>query len=346
MLTAAWLLALAPLGAPLTVDDDDPTAERFPTLADVRPRLAELMRAGIETRAPNASFARGMQRASVFDGSYDWHSCVIAHWALLVHARATGDDGLRDWVVARLGPAALEAELETLAWREPRAALTWPYDEAWFGMLLSELVRAGEHGGVDRAALLALRLRVEKRLLAALEEQPFPENLLRAEDGAPTYCGFYRSWLFAWLLVRWSDPVTPGAADRLAAWRVARVEPERAAITALREAHGFDFLWVPALLALVDHTCGADVAAFDPGELPPLPASVRIATVHVLGLELSRVWPLAIEGASDARARAVYEGRVRELLARPELWEQDFAACSHWVPQYLFIGEWLADGRR
>ena len=44
--------------------------------------LVRLMRAGIETRSPNHSFFTALdeERAgSPFDGSYDWHSAVIAH---------------------------------------------------------------------------------------------------------------------------------------------------------------------------------------------------------------------------------------------------------------------------
>ena len=75
----------------------------------------------------------------------------------------------------------------------------------------AELARLDGHPGIDDAALLALRLRHERRLLTALEERPFPENLSRRKGDEIVYCGFYRSWLLAWLLASWSNPVTPGA---------------------------------------------------------------------------------------------------------------------------------------
>ncbi|MCP3919288.1 MAG: DUF2891 family protein [bacterium] len=334
MILPALVLSIVPLMA------DDPAPAR-----DVLPRLAELMREGIDRKKPNASFARELGVESIFDGSFDWHSCVVAHWALLTIARVEDDEELGRDMLARLGPDVLAAELEILARETPHGGerITSPYDRAWFVMLLAELER---HAVEDAASLRKLRLAAEKELIDYLEASSFPERLPPLESGGKRFCGFYRSWLFAFWLLQMSEPVTPGAAETLEHLRRERIEPERAALVAHDDPHPFDFLWVPAILALIDRTADRASPYVPPTALEPLPETVKISTVHVLGVRLSRLWPCALDAhGGDEAARAVFEAHTRKLLGRKDLWEGDFAACSHWVPQYLFIGLWLADGR-
>lgn len=316
--------------------------------------LVRLMRAGIETRSPNHSVFTALdeERAgSPFDGSYDWHSAVIAHWALLVHARTAADEGLEAWLMDRLDLDAL-AHHATLLDRRARAAaspgdadrnllvarMTFPYDEGWFLMMLAERAKRSDGGEFQR-----IREAVEGRLLDALEKRPFPENLglgrAEREAGQERYCGFYGSSLFLYLQLRWAGPITAQGGSRLDQWREETLAPQGARINAVEEPHGYDFLWPPALLALADeiHPQPA-LSRYEPADFEGWPDSVRVATVHVLGMELSRVWPMTVDPRD-------YAERVDSLLARDELWREDFAACSHWIPQFLFIGEWLRRGR-
>lgn len=304
-------------------------------LTPAMPRLIDLMRAGVLVQEPNTSFTSRMQRDSVFAGSYDWHSCVIAHWALLVHARLTDDATSGAWVRDRIGLAALTHESESLQQRPDKLAATAPYDEAWFLMLLSELGRHPADDPRDPAGLLALRELHEKRLLTKLEDGPFPERHRAEKESRPLFVGFYKSWLWTYLLVRWSEPVSERGSSRLAKLRTDRLLPARASFLAELEPfkpHPYDFLWVPALFALES---GDD--NYDPGVLSPWPKDVSLRNVHVLGRELSRLWP--------ATKRRVYIEGVTSLLAREDLWAGDFAVVSHWMPQFLFISHWLALGR-
>lgn len=358
-------VSLLPLTTPAPIDAQESSAEvaaqpaEDPRFSLERPdelaeELERLMRLGIETREPNHSFFRGVdeERAGApFDGSYDWHSCVIAHWALMVRARTTEDAELEDWVLGRLSVDALEHHGELMARRAAaaadrengdrrlrRARLTFPYDEGWFLVLLAERAKRE-----DAAAIAPIRRAVESRLLDALENRPFPENIglsrkMRAE-GVERYCGFYGSSLILYLQLRWAGTITDGGAARLDAWRDEVLEPRRGAIEAVPKAHGYDFLWPPALLALADDADGRTAdSSYAPPAFSDWPESVKVATVHVLGMEMSRVWPVAGQ-------EGVYSTRVDSLLAREELWARDFDACSHWVPQFLFIGEWLRRGR-
>ena len=243
------------------------------------PRLVELMKEGIGVKSPNSSPFTEEGVSSPFDGSYDWHSCIIAHWALLQQARVNGDDDLGAWVMARLPIEVLEAETRRLDLRRTGSLdagirrrrdaqrSTSPYDEGWFCVLLSEVARR-DHGD-NTARLLALRSRVESRLMGLLEDSDFPENRgLRAkalEAGERRYCGFYESLLFTYLQLRWSRPVDESVRARLDTWRRETLEPNRAAIEAIDQPYGYDFLWVPALLALADDVDGLPAAsAYEP----------------------------------------------------------------------------------
>ena len=336
MLPAALLLALAVQDAtpPVTVPvlDDD--------LAAAVPRLVELMRAGIDVKEPNSSWAARSEGKSLFDGSYDWHSCVLAHFALLTHARLEGDEALAADLVGRLGPAALRREAELLEQRHVQRTITFPYDEAWFLMLLAEL---GRHGGVEQEVVLEVRLRVEERLLGHLESAAFPDGF-----GDSSYCGFYRSWLFAYLLVQLSEPVGEGTRGRLHALRTQKLDPVRAHVSAHAGGYDWDFLWIPAILALADRTDPeVPVTAYTAGTEGELPEGVTISTVHELGVFLSRLWPCAYDGGrGDAQAWERFQKGTRALLAREDLWAEDFSACSHWMPQYLWLGYWCAGGMR
>ena len=69
------------------------------------------------------------------------------------------------------------------------------------------------------------------------------------------------------------------------------------------------------------------------------PSSLAFATSS------SRSWPDAWDaGRGDECARARYEEHLAHFLAREDLWAGDFDSSSHWLPQYLWIGLWLADG--
>jgi len=339
-LGATWLLAAAlaaGCSAPRSAVGDDAAFEA---------QLVELMRAGIETHEPNTSEHITRGRPTHFDGSYDWHSCVIAHVALSISARVRGDRELADWLVPRLAPEVLAAESVLVCEPDPFGRPTWPYDEAWFCLLLAEREPSGA------GPLGDLRRHHERRLVEALEVLPFPDTFTYHQDprladeeprrrrlGGPA-CGFYRSWLWAFVALGWCEPLEADVRARHRALWESRVAPVADELLALSESHGYDFLWVPALVALAAQTVGESLPYAAP-PLPELPASVEIATVHPLGVFLSQGWP----NAAGLAERADFVARREALRARPDLWAEDFPACSHWLPQYLFVGEWLAAGR-
>ncbi|MCZ6597068.1 MAG: DUF2891 family protein [Planctomycetota bacterium] len=308
------------------------------------PRLEELMRAGLEVTEPNASVMKRVVGDSLFTGSYDWHSNVFAHWALLVIARTGGDEELRAQLLEKLTPKALERERALVNQLDSDKQFTFPYDQGWLLLLLSEVER--HHDPVPES-VRAFRLEVEGRLIAWLEESDFPENDDPQLLGGRRFVGFYRSWLFAWYQVRLSEPVGPGAVERLAKLKAERIDPVREGVNAHVDSHSMDFLWLPAVGVLIDDLAGGGSGLkYNVGEIFDLPRVVKLNTVHVLGIEISRLWGLAIAARDgDEEARELFHRRYREILARPDLWEEDFRVVTHWVPQFLWFGIWLADGR-
>lgn len=321
-----------------------------PRIREALPRMVELLRSGIERKEPQANVWIRKGEATVFDGSYDWHSCVLAHWSLLAMGRRLGDEAAIEFVLDRLSPERLEAERSLLAANTDKH-FTAPYEDAVLLVLLAELSR---HEVQDPELLRRFRLETEGRVLDWLERERFPEALPPASQGGQPVCGFYRSWLWAHLCLRLSEPITPGATVRLDALTRDRVLPRVDEIRSQTEPFAFDFLWVPTLGALMERadptfpTYTKWWAVPEAQEFPELPGEVRISTVHVVGLELSRIWPDAWDLAhdpDDARARARFEERMHAVLEREDLWAEDFTVCTHWVPQYLWIGIWLAEGR-
>ena len=91
----AILLFAVSFALPCQADLRAQTASR-PAISELTQHLRSLksiIRKGIGTKSPNASFVRRAKLKSVFDGSFDWHSCVIAYWSLLVIGRNDADRG-------------------------------------------------------------------------------------------------------------------------------------------------------------------------------------------------------------------------------------------------------------
>lgn len=334
-------------------DDSPTTAElraHWPASARAElPRLIELMRAGVQTPEPNTSFTRRGEHPTLFDGSYDYHSCVLAHWALLVHARTSGDAELESWLMERLDEEVLAGERALLEERT-RPPFTFPYEHAWLGMLLSELERREPR---RTPQLRSFRAYVERTLLDALEEREFPEMPPEEEGGERRFVGHYRSWLFAYLLTQLAGPTDPERGARLTALYEAKIAPQRERIAAHESALDYDFLHLPALLALIDRTRGGSgdsalpdsTLPYSARPLPELPESVSLRNVHIVGRHLSRVWAsglLAHQGSEEARTDLA--ALLDALLERGELWSDDFTVVSHWVPQYVYFALWMASG--
>jgi hypothetical protein len=219
-----------------------------------------------------------------------------------------------------------------------------PYVDAWTLLLLDELRR---HPGRDTEDLSAFRLETEGRLLDHLENKPFPESQTRGEDPRPLVLGSYRSWLFGYLALRIAGTRGDGAAARLDAVAAAKLDPHREMLAAYADRLPADFFDVRSLYWLTAWFEGGERRPGPPPaiDFTPLPDSVTLRTVHVVGLCASESWPAAVLASGDDAARERFEARTAEILRRRDLWADDFQVVSHWMPQFLWFGLWLAQGR-
>ena len=312
----------------------------LPTSASYLPGLLDVMEAGLDRTEPSANMVSRAAGESLFGGSYDWHSCIFAHWALLTQARRDGDGERAARILERLSDEALAAERARLAEAGLGGRLTYSYGQCWLLRLLSELER-------HRAVLpstRAFREETERALLDFLDQAPFPELEGDRRLEGRGVVGYYSSWAFTWYQVMAAGPVTEGAEARLTRMREERLDPWREQLITSVDPRSFEFLWVPTLGYLVD-----SVEPFDPPLEPyvldrreVLPAEVTMRTTHLLGVHASRLWPLALRAAEEPAAAAELDRALAELLGRRELWDGDFAVVSHWMPQFIWLNFYLA----
>lgn len=314
-------------------DQSKPSPERLTLRIQ---RLSDVIWDGIETTGPR-SHASSSPGKGLFAGSWDWHSCVHAHWALLTIARTRGDAGLEARLRKRFSATALQEERKFL---NADKGFELPYGRAWLLLTLSELARRASAG----KAVAAFRQEMQDTMLDWLETTSYPEP-----HTAPAFNAAHDSWLFAYLLTVLSVPHSTVALDRLRALRKKKIEPQRAAMAKTKHTPA-DFLFLPAVQATIDRvdpTATGTPAAYAVGVSPPLAdPPLTHANAHSAGAALVRIWPHAIDARTgDPAPCARYHTRMNELFSRMDQWADSFEHVAHWVPQFMWMALWLNAGR-
>jgi hypothetical protein len=299
-------------------------------------RLQSVIRKGMLTTSPRDSSLAGK---GLFSGSWDWHSAVHAHWALLCIARYTNDAELEEFLIKRLDDKALKAEYDFL---KKEKSFEFPYGRAWLLLMFSELARRASRA----KAIARIQNDLETSLIGWLETNPYPES---GTTAAPVFNAAHDSWLFAYLLTVMSQPKTKSSQDRLHALYQKKVEPQRSAIAKVISTPT-DFLYLPAVQAVINridpaatYTAGDYPLGVSPALLdPPLNSS----NAHSAGAALVRIWPHAIDShKGDNRACSRFHTRLNEFFSRTDHWADSFDQIAHWVPQFMWMGIWLEAGR-
>ncbi|RYX86225.1 DUF2891 family protein [bacterium] len=278
----------------------------MPIIAALQPVILD----ALARTEPHCGYSTGS--GLIFTGNYDWHSSVHAHWALLSMARVGNDVLLEEAMQTRLSPENLRLEREFL-FDAPNLAFELPYGRAWLALMLAEL---GERE--ERAEEIApFHAQVEEQLLDWLETHSFDSPQFQRAAAS------HNSWLFALFLLQLAG--SPGSRPRLEALQE-RVE-EFKTLVENRPSDGYDFLHLPSLLALVE---GAQCEFCSPSM-----GAVEMQNCHNAGAAVTQLWPLALSHPVQ------FEQELELIMARPELWRDDFHMVSHWVPQFLWMGLWL-----
>jgi hypothetical protein len=315
----------------------DADCDRSRPSADVTGRRVALLRDEIRAGITNKAHFPTPKGPGLFAGSWDWHSAVHAHWALLSIARVHKDKDLETFLAARITDKALRAERDFL---NKDKTFELPYGRAWLLMVLFELERRGRRS----AEIVALRKEMQQSVLAWMEAlKPDPSG------GDPRFNAGHGSWLFAYMLVGLSEPQEQDVRDRLRVMRRTMLEPVRARIAKTPDTSN-DFTYLPAILAVIDRTdpiSPAKPAAYPVGVSPPLvDPPFSAATAHTAGAAVVRVWPHAIDShLGDKKACSRFHARMNEMFSRTDHWADSFEHVAHWVPQFMWMALWLGEGR-
>lgn len=285
--------------------------------SDTMAQLAHTIKTGINTPEPHG----GPRGPGPFGGSYDWHSCVHAHWTLLAMERfgVPADP----WLHERLASSVLETECKYL---RDNPAFEMPYGRAWLLLLISELRRQGHADDL----LESLNQQLHTELINYLETHPFPEH---PERNYP-YLGTHRSWIFT----HWMSALAAQLnSDDTRAYRMlyeSRVSPVS---DHLRQhdpvPNDFLDLKIMADLEILLWQRGA------PSELKTtdVPAAVDAENAHMMGRLFQELW------AQAAYNPPSIQRRFDDLLATEYLWKFDFKHASHFVPQFAWMAVYLSE---
>jgi hypothetical protein len=278
----------------------------------------------------------------VFHGSFDWHSCVHAHWMLARLIRRFPDLGEAPAVRARFDAAFTRAEVAYFE-RLSHAGFERPYGWAWLLRLAAEL-----HAG--RFAGWAAMLRPLCDLIAAR----FAAFLPKADY--PVRAGVHANTAFALILcLDYALGAPDGALAALARAKALAWYGDDAACQAW-EPSGDDFLSGALVEAeLMRRVLGAEAfAAWLSRFLPDLAAGrpatlfipARVADradgkiAHLDGLNLSRAWcwrglASGLDEADPRRPLAL-EAAERHLAASLPHVAGDYAG-EHWLATFAVL---------
>jgi hypothetical protein len=282
----------------------------------------------------------------VFTGSFDYHSCIHAHWAFLNIARTVGDATRAASGLGRLPESVLSSEwsfMESITQSTRISSYRW----GWFALLLSEI---SQHTGRNTLGLRALRGQVERKLC----------DWLLANQGDSTFIdtGWHWSWLFAFLLLQLSDPITPTVVSQMTLMYTTTVDGQRTNWH-MRAAVGGEFMFLPCIVETVDllrrrapwlTAAMLTSTFFAAGSAVGGLGAAGLAPGHAVGERITHAWPVAVLARTDPAMCTLLNGFVHDWLAHPENWQYRLSATeptatatarftnnSHWTPQFLWM---------
>ena len=257
---------------------------------------------------------------AVFHGSWDWHSSVHGHWALLELADLLDQGEALAWAASRLGGGALTSEFTSL---RDDPAFEYPYGRAWLLRLMITYERITQDRSYrDQSHSVA------KDLL---------QRLLGAE-----LAFFEREYLNpCWPLIQlWAFAEHSHDAEILEAVRFAvdrNLDRLNGALASDHTPPGAFFSpWALEAL-LIGSVLGADALKDRLQERAP---DVRLVeeqhSSHHLAIHASRAWGFwaALNATGSSFWRDAYLEHLHASLALHPSWRHERRAYGHWVPQF------------
>lgn len=276
-----------------------------------------------------------------FHGCIDWHSAVHATWSLLAISRLTGDPSFAEAAHVVLEPQAVADELAVMKAGGPFPGEV-PYGYAWFLALARERERAGFDDLVPLADVVTDEL--------TDHVQTVPDPLFPQRTHNDDYLNLSWALMNLWVQAAWEEDGDRQAwIEELVRDRILPISGQCRLSNAADNVYDF---FPPCLhqARLIVEVLPPDEAADwllealpDPWDLPPV---TDAPSPHVAGLNFSRTWGLYAlwEATGDLAIRDLYVAHIDAMMARPELWAEDYWAYSHWVAQFGVYGLALSDG--
>lgn len=276
------------------------------------------------------SVVRRDTRWPAFHGCYDWHSAVHGVYALHALYRWTGDESYIDTANALLTPDALDRELALVK----GGALDHerPYGDAWLLRLTMERERVAQTTDLRPLAdTLAGRL---ASWITGLSDDDLLDALM-----ADNYRNLSWPLLNLWQYATWRGDAE--RADTMMAL-TQRLPSYDEHLPLERDVARTRDFFPPALhralaiaTILPDEQVATWTAAFLPKHLDLKPIA-QPQSPHQAGLNFSRAWGLWAlwTSTADPTWRTLFLDHVEAHIAQPDHWAKDYAAHSHWIPQF------------
>jgi len=281
--------------------------------------LGQVAFSSLKTKTPHYSETV----PGIFEGSYDWHSSVHAHWTALSVFRVLGQPTQE--LLERFTVKAIGDERQRLN-KYPSFEL--PYGQAWLLLLLREL-QNHELPTAVQEQLLLLKNETLARITRYLVGVEFP-------DGYNASCsGTYRSWIMAYMLTdrsEWLDEDTHRKLHQKAT----------SANCPMKSSYD-DFQSPGSILSIVTGVTAPKPTPFS--VLLTFPHPIRRPYGHEVGRIVTEYWPLALQARTDPEAHNKFYQFVDQFVAQKELWATNFEGVGHWIPQFLWFGIWLELGQ-
>jgi hypothetical protein len=307
-------------------------------------KLDHVMAGPVDIAAPRALHP-------AFFGSFDWHSCVHAHWLLVrmlkLHETIPEAAQIRATLNAHLAPANVDTEVDYLRRPESRA-FERSYGWAWLLKLAEELACWGDADAHRWSRDLApLAYAIVDRYLAWLRAAAYP-----IRHGVHANTAFALAFAFDYASHCDAGTLREAVAAKARDWYAADVEAPAA-----WEPSGADFL-SPVLTEaalmrriFVRNEFSAWLARFLPGIQRGEPASLFLPVavsdrsdpyiVHLDGLNLARAWcwreiAAALDDADPRVAIARSAAALHLRAGLPAIAGADYVG-AHWLATFAVL---------
>ena len=265
----------------------------------------------------------------LFHGSWDWHSAVHGHWALLLYAKTEQDKPLFTWLQKRLENDGIIKEIQYLM---DNPGFERPYGRAWLLALAMVFIQSDLKPNirrlVDTVALDLWQWIQSKQIDGTIGEYnnqswtilrlfmwfSFTENIIRKNE--------VQHWVETFYCTIDNHPENDQLRQEFfSCWSVQAL--------LLGEVLGLERLatWIAK-------------QKYSNSDLKPVSPEEK---VHHLGMNASRSWGFwaAWRATNESRWNEAYQNHLEHSIQLHQCWKDDHYSYGHWVPQFTLYAYYL-----